>query len=109
MDARKISSIQKRLEDEKKQMLQQLEELERPENYGADTEDEAEEADEAEEFVSDLAKAQKLRERIGEIDTVLFKIQNGSYGKCKKCGSPIPEGDLEKVPETILCPRCRKT
>ncbi len=44
-----------------------------------------------------------LRGMIEEIDHALERIANGSYGKCERCGKPIPLRRLEALPFSTLC------
>lgn len=108
INQKKVDDVRKTLEEERAKLLQGLKAAEQPKDYGGDVQDEAEEADEAEEFATGLAKGQGLRERISEIDTVLSKIDNGTYGLCESCNAQIPESDMEAMPETKLCAKCRK-
>ncbi len=41
-----------------------------------------------------------------KIDDALERIDNGIYGRCLSCNSPIEPLRLETVPETPLCQRC---
>ena len=38
-----------------------------------------------------------------EIDKALGRIEDGTYGKCGKCGRPIGDERLEAVPWATLC------
>jgi RNA polymerase-binding protein DksA len=40
---------------------------------------------------------------LGEIDSALERIANGTYGTCGSCGKPIAEERLEAIPYTTLC------
>lgn len=44
-----------------------------------------------------------LRGMMEEIDHALERIANGSYGKCERCGKPIPLRRLEARPFSTLC------
>ena len=46
------------------------------------------------------------RELVGLINAALTRIEDGSYGLCKKCGEAIPENRLQAVPYTSLCVSC---
>jgi len=37
----------------------------------------------------------------------LHRIDDGSYGLCADCGSPVPEGRLEAKPEAARCLACQ--
>ncbi|MFC7647950.1 TraR/DksA family transcriptional regulator [Streptosporangium lutulentum] len=34
-------------------------------------------------------------------------MEDGSYGLCTDCGSPVPEGRLEARPEAARCVQCQ--
>src|SRR5919108_438083 len=40
---------------------------------------------------------------LSEIDAALKRIDDGTYGKCGKCGKEIPAERLEAVPWASLC------
>ena len=44
--------------------------------------------------------------RLQMIERALERIDDGSYGKCVRCGSEIPQGRLEIMPESALCVQC---
>jgi len=43
-----------------------------------------------------------------KINKALEKIEQGSYGVCRKCGVDISEADLEKLPWAEHCRQCRE-
>ena len=47
-----------------------------------------------------------LRDTLSDIDDALSKIDNGSYGMCEQCGSPIGEPRLKAMPAARLCIAC---
>jgi RNA polymerase-binding transcription factor DksA len=47
-----------------------------------------------------------LNETLGEIETALHKIDEGTYGRCESCGGPIAEARLEAMPAARLCITC---
>jgi DnaK suppressor protein len=38
----------------------------------------------------------------------LAKVEEGSYGRCDRCGEPIAPARLEAVPESVLCIDCAR-
>jgi RNA polymerase-binding transcription factor len=40
------------------------------------------------------------------LERALAKLEEGSYGLCDSCGSPIAPGRLEVAPESALCIEC---
>jgi len=42
------------------------------------------------------------------IETVIAKLDNGTYGLCENCQKPIPEERLQAIPFALLCKECRE-
>lgn len=63
------------------------------------------------EEISDIEKGMALRDNeisiINKIDEALARIENGSYGTCKKCGVEISQERLEFVPYASYCVECQ--
>jgi DnaK suppressor protein len=38
----------------------------------------------------------------------LAKLEDGSYGRCDRCGGPIAPARLEAAPESVLCIGCAR-
>lgn len=47
-------------------------------------------------------------EILNSIDDSLKDMEDGTYGKCKACGSSIPEQRLDAIPYTQYCINCKK-
>ena len=45
---------------------------------------------------------------VRDIDRALQKIDEGTYGKCERCGRDIPEERLAAVPYATLCVTCKQ-
>lgn len=45
---------------------------------------------------------------IGEIDDALRRVEEGTFGKCLRCGAAIGEDRLEAVPWTRYCLDCKE-
>ena len=45
---------------------------------------------------------------LNDIEAALRRIQDGSYGQCTSCASPIPDERLESLPQTPVCVGCAK-
>jgi RNA polymerase-binding transcription factor len=45
---------------------------------------------------------------VHEIDAALQRIEDGTYGTCVRCGSPIPDERLAAVPYAVLCVNCKR-
>ncbi|MGH3048103.1 MAG: TraR/DksA family transcriptional regulator, partial [Gaiellaceae bacterium] len=45
---------------------------------------------------------------LSSIDEALLRIENGTYGICVRCGSPIAEERLEAIPYATRCIDCQR-
>ncbi len=93
---------------EKEKLDKEIEEHEKLVDMGGDIDGGDEESDEAEEMGNQLGISHAFRTRKEEIEGALLRIQNGTYGKCVKCGGEISKEVLEIVPESELCAKCKK-
>jgi len=50
--------------------------------------------------------SQELK-RLKLIDSALFRIKDGKYGYCTKCGKLIPQDRLEAIPYALMCFECK--
>jgi DnaK suppressor protein len=48
----------------------------------------------------------QTRQRLAELDTALERLELGDYGRCERCGEPIPPERLEVRPSARTCVRC---
>jgi RNA polymerase-binding transcription factor DksA len=48
----------------------------------------------------------QARERLAEIDAALGRLEDGSYGRCVRCGEPIPPERLAVRPAAPTCITC---
>jgi len=48
----------------------------------------------------------QARRQLGQIDTALGRIADGSYGRCVTCGGPIAQARLAARPAAITCISC---
>ena len=44
--------------------------------------------------------------QLGRVRAALVRIENGTYGKCARCGVDIPPERLEYMPEAANCVQC---
>lgn len=50
--------------------------------------------------------ARRLRLHLAEIDAAEQRWADGTYGRCERCGRPIPDGRLEARPTARTCVAC---
>ncbi len=64
-----------------------------------------------EHYQSELASRLKSLEgkTLREIEAALKRIEDGTYGKCERCGEDIPAARLDIVPHARLCVKCLKS
>jgi DnaK suppressor protein len=68
-------------------------------------------ADHASEMVDrelDESLEDNAEQLVQDIDRALRKIDDGTYGKCERCGQQIPEERLDAVPYATLCVSCKQ-
>jgi RNA polymerase-binding protein DksA len=68
-------------------------------------------ADHASEMVDrelDESLEDNAEQLVQDIDRALEKIDDGTYGKCERCGQTIPQERLDAVPYATLCVSCRQ-
>jgi len=56
----------------------------------------------------DYTLGENSGEVLAQIDAALTRIEDGTYGTCRSCGSEIPSGRLEATPWASLCIDCRR-
>lgn len=55
-----------------------------------------------------VALIEGLQNSHREITAALKRIDEGTYGKCERCGRDIPMERLEAIPTTSLCVECKQ-
>lgn len=55
-----------------------------------------------------LGLVSRDHEMLHKIDEALQMIQDGTYGKCQKCGKPIKQSRLKAVPFAKMCVPCQE-
>ena len=106
-----------RLEREKQRLLGELAQLKgsgegfvtsaEVRNAGSSFVKREDEAAEMLEMETRLALERRIREQLAEIQHALDKFDQGNYGHCDSCGSPISMDRLEALPEARLCIACK--
>lgn len=63
---------------------------------------------EAVDRINTTAAARSIAASIAAVDRALAKLDDGTYGRCDRCGEPIPDERLEARPWTSLCVDCSR-
>jgi DnaK suppressor protein len=45
---------------------------------------------------------------LASIDSALARLDEGTYGRCERCGRPISEERLEALPYATRCIECKR-
>ncbi|GAA4840299.1 TraR/DksA C4-type zinc finger protein [Luteimicrobium xylanilyticum] len=45
--------------------------------------------------------------RLDEIDAAIARLDDGTYGRCERCGQPVPEARLAARPTARFCVGCQ--
>ena len=53
-----------------------------------------------------LSLMQSEEGTLGQIESSLERIEDGTYGRCEECGVKIPKTRLNAVPYAALCVKC---
>lgn len=92
-----MNTLRRKLESERKRIVQVLESASTP-----DADDEAIELEEAAQRVTESEDETRVADRervlLSEIDHALGKMDAGTYGISEKSGTPIPYDRLQAVP-----------
>jgi DnaK suppressor protein len=110
-----IDRFRRRLEDERRRLLGVIREIEEEQEEVRLTEtssDRSPDPNTAEggslafEMEMELSLAKNAEDLLGKVDEALSRIEEGAFGNCAQCGTPIPVARLEVLPYAILCVEC---
>ncbi len=99
--------LKKRLVEERTHLEQQVGELEAPPDFD-DAPGSEDDVDENVAALNQEAEARVLKEKLGNIEGALLKIEKGTYGVCEMCGGEIDERVLVVVPDARRCQSCNQ-
>ncbi len=102
-----IKKLKTKLLSEKEFLEKEIANLENFPSFGEGKFVDEKEADEAEEFSTYLALKEEFKKRKKLVEEALRKIENKSYGFCKKCGQEIELEKLIADPTTCFCKSCQ--
>jgi DnaK suppressor protein len=109
-----MSSARDRLEEARERTLQRLRALSgdhagivaASRDSNADDEHDPEGATIAFERSQVASLLRQAQADLAEIDASLVRVDDGTYGTCERCGSPIPPARLEARPTARTCVGC---
>ncbi|HEX9544900.1 MAG TPA: TraR/DksA family transcriptional regulator [Pyrinomonadaceae bacterium] len=110
MDKRRVRVFRDRLMDRRQSLVGQVQqaELYSRERDAEATQDPADMAANA--YTKELlvSMSDNDRQLLNLIDEALERMDDSGYGKCVRCGQPLPEKRLEAVPWARHCVRCQE-
>jgi len=113
MDKEILNERKQQLHKEEQRILEELEQIRDGEDadgvtfpqYGSkDDENAAEIAT----FSTNVSVADALEKALKDVRSALQRIEDGTYGICKYCKTPIPEKRLTVRPESSSCISCKE-
>ena len=66
-----------------------------------------EEATETSDLENRLAMEKRVLDQLADINNALDKLEQGTFGKCEKCGQSIAPERLSVLPSAKLCITCK--
>jgi DnaK suppressor protein len=117
LDSASLARIRKQLEEERVSLEAQMTELEEESFQGTQSEltgevgideDFADAGSATFDREQALSIQNNIRDLIDQVDRALYRIKDGTYGSCERCGRPIDAARLKALPRTLLCTDCKR-
>jgi DnaK suppressor protein len=112
MDQQRLEAIRAELEEIKASVERQLAEHGAPvggDNIDLDVnEGFADSAQATTERAQLISLIEQLRTQHADVTKGLRRLDDGTYGKCERCGQEIPIERLEAIPTASLCVSCKQ-
>jgi DnaK suppressor protein len=109
--ARALTDVERLLRSRLEEIQARLAELAKPPETGAGIGFGKRIGDGTNEAISrrnDIGVGNTLLVTEEKLQRALAKVEEGSYGRCDRCGEPIAPGRLEAAPESVLCIDCAR-
>jgi DnaK suppressor protein len=106
-----LEAVRTRLRLHRKDLSDRLEVLARRPERGADLNFGKRIGDGTTEAISrltDVGVGTSLEVSMERIDRAIAKVEEGTYGLCDSCGTPIAPARLAAAPESVLCIACAR-
>ncbi len=118
LSKREVAELRQMLELERDRLMDELEAMEEhtpevEEQVGMDIgggydEDLADVASVTFEREKSVALESSVQQTLSQVEEALQRIEDGSYGRCQRCGNPIDYARLKVLPYATLCIRCKE-
>ncbi|WP_091558171.1 TraR/DksA family transcriptional regulator [Micromonospora pattaloongensis] len=96
------------LRTEYDQTLSEITELQRDRLTDSAGDDQADTGTKTFEREQEISLANSILERITQVERALERLDEGNYGWCERCGTPIPVERLAAFPSATLCVSCKQ-
>ena len=94
------------LTERRRQLAEDLQlRIDRIRENGAET-PRAKEPDDGDPCDLDVRLMEIATATLRRIDLAIERLDEGRYGRCTRCGGPIPEARLRAMPFAVCCQRC---
>ena len=116
MNARKMSKLRKQLEERRSEIENDVSFMaDEIRSIGVDQDDEngslgnhiADDGSNVSEAERLVTISEDFQHILGQIDSALGRMNDGTYGTCLRCGKPIGEERLEAFPYVAYCIECQ--
>lgn len=105
------AALAARLEELKEEYgthLAEIAELQRDRFTDVAGDDQADTGSKTFEREQEISLAHSILERSHQVERALERLDEGNYGWCERCGSPIPVERLAAFPSATLCVACKQ-
>ncbi len=113
MDAKRKKELKEMLLEMKQRKLEEIQhnhaDKESINSFQNDAGDFADSASNIYEKELHMDLSEKNKQMLIEIEDALSKIENGSYGKCERCGDDISIERLKALPFAKRCIKCERS
>jgi len=96
------------LRTEYDQTIEEIAEAQRDRLTDSAGDDQADTGTKTFEREQEITLANNLRERMGQVERALDRLDDGQYGWCERCGNAIPVERLAAFPSATLCVTCKQ-
>jgi DnaK suppressor protein len=106
MDANEAGGFRARLEAERERLIDEIgEAIEAPDQmtYGS----QAAAASQVFDQQRDLALRDRAKQHLAQVDAALARVDDGTFGRCTRCGRAIAVERLEALPWAAHCIDCQ--
>ena len=103
-----LSDRRDELRTEYDQTIAEIAELQRDRLTDSAGDDQADTGTKTFEREQEISLANSILERITQVERALERLDDGTYGWCERCGTPIPVERLAAFPSATLCVSCKQ-